>query len=136
MALIYTIGVFFVSILARVFSWAAHRWLLMMDNTEHEIQTLFGKIASSSIDLRVSSKESISLLTEAGRNEWKENLSGKIHDSLALLSEIASLTTKDATALRKLLESSKYKDIFNFTKYGNWVKKQIIEPIDDILLLL
>lgn len=108
----------------------------MVDNTEHEIQTLFGKIANSSIDLRASSKESISLLTEAGRNEWKENLSGKIHDSLTFLSERASLTTEDTTTLRKLLESSKYRDIFNFTKYGNWIKKQIIEPIDDILSLL
>lgn len=136
MALVYTVGVFFVSILARVFSWIAHRWLLMVDNTEHEIQTLFGKIANSSIDLRASSKESISLLTEAGRNEWKENLSGKINDSLTFLSERASLTTEDTTTLRKLLESSKYRDIFNFTKYGNWIKKQIIEPIDDILSLL
>lgn len=49
---------------------------------------------------------------------------------------MASQSTDDAVELRKLLESSKYKDIFNFTKYGNWTKKQILDPIEEILLLL
>ena len=30
----------------------------------------------------------------------------------------------------------RYKDIFNFNKYGSWVKTQILEPIESILLLL
>ena len=107
-----------------------------MNNTEHEIQTLFSRIDTRSHILQGSSKSTISLLTEAGRNAWAENLLGKIQKSLMLLSDTANIATEDATKLRKLLESSKYKDIFNFVKYGNWIKKQILEPIDDILLLL
>ena len=107
-----------------------------MNNTEHEIQTLFSKIDASSEILHTSSKDTLSLLTEAGRNAWAENLSGKIQRSLTLLSDTASIATEDTVKLRKLLESSKYKDIFNFVKYGNWIKKQILEPIDDILDLL
>lgn len=38
--------------------------------------------------------------------------------------------------LRKELESSKYKEIFNFVKYDSWIKVQILEPIDEILALL
>ena len=107
-----------------------------MNNTEHEIQTLFSKIDASSEILHTSSKDTLSLLTEAERNAWAENLSGKIQKSLILLSDTASLATDDTMKLRKLLKSSKYKDLFNFVKYGNWIKKQILEPIDDILDLL
>lgn len=107
-----------------------------MNNTEHEIQTLFVNIDTSSHILRASNESTISLLDEAGRNDWKENLLGKISESLKILSDTASLATEDTQKLRALLESSQYKDIFNFSKYGNWVKKQILEPIEEILLLL
>lgn len=48
----------------------------------------------------------------------------------------ARLATDDTIELRKLLESSRYKDIFNFVKYGNWVKTQVLAPIDEIYELL
>lgn len=136
MAGVYFIGVFFVTILAQIFSWIAHRTLLAINNTEYEIQTLFKKILESSISLKESRKESVSLLNEASQNEWKDNLSGKLSHSFERINDMASHATDDALELRKLLESSKYKDIFNFQKYGNWTKKQILEPIEEILLLL
>lgn len=49
---------------------------------------------------------------------------------------MAENATNDTIELRKILESSQYKDIFNFVKYGNWVKTQVIEPIDEIHELL
>jgi hypothetical protein len=49
---------------------------------------------------------------------------------------MAGHATDDTVKLRKLLESSKYKDIFNFVKYGHWVKNQVIAPIDEIYDLL
>lgn len=61
---------------------------------------------------------------------------GRINDSTELLGEIAGDATDDTVKLREALENSKYKDIFNWVKYGNWVKKQILEPIESILLLL
>ncbi len=136
MAWVYFIWVFFVTILARIFAWIAHRFLLAANNTEYEIQTFFKKILESSIALKQARKDSISLLDEASRNDWKENLSKKLSDSFEIINSMASEATEDALDLRKLLESSKYKDIFNFVKYRNWTKKQILEPIEDILLLL
>ena len=136
MAGVYFIGVFFVSLLARVFAWIAHRALLALNNTEHEIQTLFGKIYSASIALKDSQYESVSLLTEAGRNEWADSLSARLADSFELIGEMAWDATENTTKLRNLLESSRYKDIFNFVKYGNWVKSQVLEPIEEILALL
>ncbi len=136
MALVYFLGVFFVSIMARVFSWIAHRALLALNNTEHEIQTLFQSITRASIALKSGQKQSISLLTDASRGEWTDNLSARLRDSFAVISGMAGNATDQTVELRKTLENSKYADIFNFVKYGKWVQSQILSPIEEILLLL
>ncbi len=100
------------------------------------MQTLFGKIYRSSLELKSGKKQSVSLLTEASQNAWADNLSGKLQDSFELIGEMAKNATEDTIRLKKLLESSKYKDIFNFMKYGNWIKTQVIEPINEIHQLL
>jgi hypothetical protein len=104
MAGVYFVWVFFVSILARVFSYIAHGVLLATNNTEHEIQTLFGKIYDSSLWLKDAKKSSVSLLTEAGRNEWAESLSERMNESFELIGEMAGYATDDAVRLRKILE--------------------------------
>lgn len=78
----------------------------------------------------------ISLLSEAEQNAWKDNLSGNINSSLELLGKLTGNSTDESIELKKLLENSRYKDVFNFVKYSNWIKKQILEPIESILLLL
>lgn len=136
MATVYFIGVFFVALMARIFAWIAHRALLATNNVEHRIQTLFTEIHESSLWLKEAKKTSISLLTEAGANEWAKSLSSRLEESFELMNDRARLATDDAVELRKLLESSKYNDIFNFVKYGNWIRTQILAPIDEIYLLL
>jgi hypothetical protein len=136
MAIVYFIGIFFISLFGRIFSWLAHQYLLMTSNTEHKIQTLFGDIQVSSDSLKEWQKTTVTLLSEAWRDEWKENLSGKIWESLELINSLASNATDKSIELRNILESSEYKDIFNFIKYGNWIKTQILEPIDSILNLI
>ncbi len=59
-----------------------------------------------------------------------------MNTSIELLGSLAGNATDDTIQLRSILESSKYKNIFNFSKYGNWIKIQILEPIESILLLL
>lgn len=136
MGLIYFIGIFFISIFGRIFSWLAHRYLMIMNNTEHKIQTLFTNISDSSDNLRSWQIGTVSLLSDAKGNEWEENLSNRLAESFELIGKLAGNATNKTIELRKILESSEYKDIFNFVKYGNWVKKQILEPIEEILLLL
>ncbi len=136
MAGVYFIGVFFVALMARVFAWIAHRALLATNNIEHRIQTLFTEIYESSLGLQEAKKSSISLLTEAGANEWAKSLSARLEESFELINARARLATDDAVELRKLLESSQYRDIFNFVKYWNWIRTQILAPIDEIYLLL
>lgn len=121
---------------AHIFSWIAHRILLATNNLEHSIQTLFIDITEASIELKKEKKDSISLLSEAGRNDWKENLTGKIEDSFEIISKRAEIATEKSIELEKLLTSSQYKDIFNFVKYGRWIKLQILEPLEEIDELL
>jgi hypothetical protein len=123
-------------VLARIFSFIAHRILLATNNLEHTIQTLYGQITDISIDLKKEKKSSLSLLEEAGRNDWKENLSKKIEDSFEQINNQANKATVKSLELKKLLEDSKYRDIFNFSKYGNWIKIQILEPLDEIYDIL
>ncbi len=136
MALVYFLGVFFVSVLARIFAWIAHRVLLAINNTEHEIQTLFSEITQISIQLKSGQKKSVSLLSDADRGEWSDNLSKRLAESFEVIGEMAGTATDKTVELQKILESSKYKDIFNFVKYGNWIKNQVLSPIEEILILI
>lgn len=136
MALVYFLWVFFVALAAHFFSWIAHRILLATNNLEHTIQTRFGEIADASIDLKNEKKAWISLLAEASRNEWKENLSGKLETSFEIMAQRAQVATEKSGELKNILTTSKYKDIFNFVKYGQWIKTQIIEPLEEISSLL
>lgn len=136
MGVIYFIGIFFIALFGRIFSWLAHQYLIAMNNTEHKIQTLFSEIQIASDRLKSNQEKTIDLLTDAWRNEWSENLSGRLSESFEVIGKLAGNATNKTIELRKTLESSTYKDIFNFNKYGSWVKKQILEPIESILLLL
>ncbi len=136
MGAVYFIGIFFITLFGRLFSWMAHLALLASNNTEYTIQNLFSELDTKAKKLQTTNDVTLALLDEARRNEWKENLLGKINESLTLLSDIAGSSTEESAKLRKILESSKYKDIFNFSKYGHWIKIQILEPIESILLLL
>lgn len=136
MATVYFIGILFIWFFGKIFSWLAYRYLLMTNNTEHRIQNLFREINTLSQHLEWEKEKTISLLTEAGRNEWKDNLLTKINTSTELLAKLAGNGVNDTKKLQKILESSRYKDIFNFVKFGWWIKSQILEPIESILLLL
>lgn len=136
MGLVYFIGIFFITLFGRLFAWLAHLSLLATNDTEYTIQSLFSGLDKKARRLHETNQSTAALLTEAGKNEWKENLLGKIDESLTLLSDLARTSTTDSEKLRKILASSKYQEIFNFIKYGNWLRTQIFEPIESILLLL
>lgn len=136
MALVYFLGILFISLFWRIFSLLAYQFLLATNNTEHRIQNLFKKIDGISRNLEWEKIKTIALLTEAWRNEWKENLLWKINESTELIAELAGKWTNDTKKLQEILESSRYKEIFNFIKFGGWIKTQILEPIESILSLL
>ncbi len=136
MLAVYFVGIFFISIFGRLFSWIAHLFLRASNNLEYKVQDLFADIDMKSKRLSDSNDTIIHLLDEAKRNEWKDGLLTKLNDSIEVISSLSSDSVDATRKLRETLESSKYRDIFNFVKYGGWVKTQILEPIESILLLL
>lgn len=75
-------------------------------------------------------------LHAAKNNNWQENLSGKISESFKILNIHTEKSVNDSIELRKILENSEYKNIFNFSKYDLWIKKEILSPIDELISLI
>ena len=136
MGITYFIGVPIVYLLASLYARIMHAILLTTNNTEYKIQSLFTKIDNNSHKLQNEKNTLVSSLTEAKNNEWLENLSGRINDAFKKLNIFANSTTNDSITLRKMLENSKYHDIFNFPKYDTWIKNQVLTPIVELISLL
>lgn len=81
-------------------------------------------------------QENIRFLTEAKNANWTENLSTKINSSFLEINNLALNSTNLSIKLRKKLQNSDYKNIFNFTKYDSWLKKQIILPLRNLIEVL
>lgn len=77
-------------------------------------------------------KENINFLTEAKNANWIENLFTKINSSFSEINNLASVSIDKSLKLKKKLQNSDYKNIFNFTKYDSWLKKQIILPMENL----
>lgn len=136
MGITYFIGVPIVYLLASLYARIMHAILLTTNNTEYKIQSLFTRIDNNSHKLQNEKNTLVSSLTEAKNNEWLENLSGRINDAFKKLNIFANSTTNDSITLRKMLEKSKYHDIFNFPKYDTWIKNQVLTPIIELISLL
>lgn len=136
MGLVYFVGVWIVALFARIFAYMAHRWLLLANNEEHTIQSLFQKISFSADTLQNEVDKSVTLLGEAERNEWVENLSKRLQQSFIRITQEANSATTDSLVLRERLQKSQYQTIFNFQKYDRWIKNQILSPITELITLL
>jgi hypothetical protein len=136
MMLVYFFGLFLIYILGRVFSIITHKYLLSANNTEYTIQNLFHGIAKDSIALKSEKEQTLRFLQDAQENQWKENLSKKIDDSFRDINTSILRATEKNQELKNLLNNSQYKNIFNFKKYETWIRVQILEPIESLLLLL
>lgn len=100
------------------------------------INDLFNKIDYSS-NILVESKNILSLsLLNALENKWQDWLLNDINKWIKQVNYEANISIQNIFKLRKTLEKSEYKDIFNFEIYNNWIKKQIIEPLEEIKNLL
>lgn len=101
-----------------------------------KINNLFDDIDKSSDNL-IDSKNKLSLnLNNANQNKWQDWLLNDINSWIQKVNNEADISIRNILKLRKTLENSNYKDIFNFNIYNNWIKKQIVEPLKSILELL
>jgi len=60
----------------------------------------------------------------------------KINEGIDEINRSANRVVDDVVELKKTIEDSRYKDMFSFTVYNGWIKKQVSEPLQNILRLL
>ncbi len=100
------------------------------------LNSLFIQIWASSDIINHEKNSLLVNLEKAKNNEWKDALLTNINDWISRISNSANNAINDSVELKIMLEKSKYKEMFNFWIYNNWIKKQILEPLNEIYILL
>lgn len=133
---VYFVWVFFLwifgSIMTKINTW----FLIKKWHTVLRINELFWNIDRESDDIKSEKVRLQGFLEEAYNNEWKEWLLLKINEGIDEVNRSANRVVDDVVELRKTIENSRYKDMFSFATYNGWIKKQVAEPLSNILKLL
>lgn len=132
----YGIGVGFAWALGLVFSLVNKLILNVRNNILYRINDTFRMLEVSSLALQDTSKYLVLSLSDAQKNEWRDNLISKITDGIVKVNSSAEKSVRDTLLLRRLLEQSQYREIFNFPLFEGWIRTQVITPIDEIIVLL
>ena len=134
--IMYGIGVGFAWALGLVFSLVNKLILNARNNLLYRINDTFRMLEVSSLALQDTSEYLVLSLSDAQKNEWRDNLIGKITDGIVKVNSSAEKSVRDTLLLRRLLEQSQYREIFNFPLFEGWIRTQVITPIDEIIVLL
>ena len=136
LGVIYFIWIIAISFLGVIISFINKKILLA---TGHQISTInnsFENIDNYSKKLENEKSELIQLLEDAKNNDWKDSLLIKINSGIEVINNQASKAVDQSIDLKKLIEKSKYSEMFNFSIYNSWIKKQILIPLEQIHDLL
>ncbi len=136
MSVVYFVGVFFLWIFGNIMTKLNTWYLMHRGHTVLEINELFWKIDRSSQDIKSEKIQIGALLDEAHDNNWQDGLLTKIEAGLREINRSANRVVDEVTTLRNTIESSKYKGMFSYSIYNSWVKKQVADPLENILRLL
>ena len=130
-------------------AWVAFVWLLWMlvmilnkfillavGHKITVINDLFTTIDDESKTLEMNKNEIKTLLKQASDNDWKDSLLLKINSQIEVINSNAVSAIDTSLKLKKQIEESKYKTMFNFQIFNSWIKKQIYEPLEEIKYLL
>jgi len=100
------------------------------------INYLFDKIDSNSVNLNNEKNNLIKNLLKAKNNEWQDALLLNINSWIDKITKESEIAVNNSLSLGKKLQNSKYNDIFDFSIYNSWIKKQIYEPLNEIQSIL
>jgi len=134
--LIYSIWIFFIWIFWNVLSFINKKILLISWHKVTSINNNFEYIDEYSEKL-INEKNNLSVqLKEATNNDWKDWLLNKINDWLENINKYADDSIKTYIKLKHEIDTSEYNEMFNYSVYNSWIKKQILTPLEQILDLL
>ena len=133
---VYLFWIFFIWIFWNILS-VINKHILLA--TGHEITTInshFENIDKYSYNL-IEEKNNLSiLLNQAMKSDWKDSLLLKINIWVKEINLNAEKAIETNTKLKKEIKDSKYSEMFNFSIYNSWMKKQIHTPLKQISDLL
>ena len=133
---IYLFWIFFIWIFWNILSIINKKLLLISGQEITTINDKFENIDKYSKKLVKEKKSLSSLLTNAINNDWKDSLLTKINSWIEDINNNASSAVNISIKLKKKIKESKYKEMFNFSIYNSWIKKQILVPLEQINDLL
>lgn len=134
--MIYFIWIFFIWLFWNILSIVNKNLLLLSWHKITKINSNFEDIDSNSNALIIEKDNLSILLDEAKENDWKDSLLLKINEWIKNINENAWSAVDTSINLKKIIESSKYNEMFNFSIYNSWIKKQILIPLLQIVELL
>ena len=105
----------------------------------HQISNINNKFRKIDYFSKVLTHEKNNLsksLTEVINNDWKDNLLTKINSWIWEINKIANVSIDTSIELKKDIKKSKYNEMFDFSIYNSWLKKQIHDPLTEIKNLL
>ncbi len=136
MASIYFIWVLFLLLLWKLFTWLNTAYLIKRGQSVIKINQLFWELDNASEDIKEQRKSLKTLIWKAQDNEWKDGLLLEINAGIESINTSAQQAVLEVLSLRNTISNSRYKDMFSFSVYNGWIKKQISKPLEDILSLL
>lgn len=136
---IWFIYIFFIFILWCV--WLSLKFinkkiLLIQWHKVTKINDNFEKIDMDSKKLFEEKNILSDILHQALENDWKDWLLNRIHTHITKINTYSENAIQANIKLKNDIKDSQYNDIFNFSVYNTWIKKQIFEPLVGIRTLL
>ena len=135
-SIIYFFWILFIWIFWIFLSFINKKILLISGHKITSINNGFENIDSYSKELIKEKNNLSNLLDNAMNNDWKDSLLTKINDWIENINLYASRSVDRSLELKKEIKTSKYKEMFNFSIYNSWIKKQIYIPLEQIVKLL
>lgn len=134
--IIYFFWIIFIWLLWILLSIINKKILLISGHEVISINDKFEYIDENSNKLNIRKEEILELLNDAKNNDWKDSLLTKINSWIEDINKYASNSIDTSLVLKKQIKDSKYSEMFNFSIYNSWIKKQIYEPLKEINNLL
>lgn len=142
--LAYSLSLWFIYIIGIVLIWIfgillniIHKQILLFQ--KHDITLINNDFENINIYSQKLQREKENLSTNllwAQKNEWTKQLQNNIHSGITSINAAAQSAIKTSQDLKKHIEQSKYREMFEFHIYNWWIKKQILTPLVEIKILL